>query len=532
MRSLVRHVSPLALALGLSACADNAAVSAETESETGTQPADTESGAGTSGSSATTMGGTAGGTTSGKTETETSNADASTTTDDASTSDDTGGSTGEPVEVPVGASGAWRYDVQLSFFMYDMAAHPDGGVVVAGMVDTTDGNNRDAVIAHVADDGTVQWSLRKDAVPNEQFFSVVVAGETVYGVGLSRRDVGQGNTNQVLISEFDLDGSYAGSVLFGSPTSDEHAYEAVALSNGGLAISGYTDQTGFGDRDGLLMVLDEALALQWAVGVGGAFEDSLFSLTEDDDGGLLGVGLLRNSAEVSGNLVTKYDTSGSPVFTFEFGNGGFNIMRGIAPLDGGRYLIVGQTSDWGAGGMDGYFGVLEPQGDPVVSLSTLGGAQFEALRELIPLGDDRFAVAGQAGSVSMTEDAWLLRLDTSDVPTVDFNVVYDSPRNQRMVFGVGAARADGGLSVGLHDVDESNDMTNEPVILHTDSLGGLDQACPTQAADAFAAVPVEDIVTPGTTVSQGSVNFSRTTASATDEPFVAFDWGTQAALCE
>lgn len=536
MRIAARLVTPLAIALSLSACGDDDAASADTESGTDTRPTGTESDTQTSASSTTMMGGTMGGMTSTATGSETSDAPTMTTTGEPTSTEgmdgSTDGSTGEPVEEPVGASGAWRYPSQLSFFMYDMAAHPDGGVIVAGMVDGPAGNGRDAVIAHVDDDGAVQWSLRKDAAPNEQFFSVVVDGETVYGVGLSRRDAGQGNTNQVLISEFDLEGTYAGSVLFGSPTSDEHAWEAVALSEGGLAISGYTDQTGFGDRDGLLMVLDDALEMQWAVGVGGPFEDALFSLTEDQDGGLLAVGLLRDSVEVSGSLVTKYDASGSPVFTFEFGNGGFNTMRGIAPLDAERYLIVGQTSDWGGGGMDGYFGVLEPQGDPIVSLATLGGPQFEALRELIPLGADRFAVAGQAGSVSGTEDAWLLRLDTSDVPTVDFNVVYDSPRNQRMVFGVGAARADGGLSVGLHDFDDENDMTNEPVIIHTDSLGGIDQACPTQSVDAFASMPVEDTITPGTAVSQGSVSFTRSIVSAIDEPFVGFDWGTQAALCE
>jgi len=450
--------------------------------------------------------------------------------DDDGSSDGT--STGESVEMPVGASGAFRQASLDSFTIYDTAAHPDGGVVIAGTL-MLPGDNREATLAHIDDAGEVVWARRTNTPTNEQFFSVIVDGTTVYGVGLTRRDGGLGNNNETLISTFELDGTYGGSTIIGDAGSEEHAWDAIALSGGGIAIAGYTDQTGYGDRDGMLLVLDASLQPQWSVGLGGPGRDQLYSVVEDDDGGLLVVGDVGLAGESSNSLIAKYNAGGALVFSAAFGAGGADVMRGVAPLSDGRYLVAGETSSWGAGSADGYVGVFDPSADPMVTISTLGGPGYDVLRELLPLDDGRFVVAGQAGGDG--EDVWLARLDPEGGSAaeifVDWQHVYEAPRNQRMVTGAAAIRADGGIAAAFHDLEAGGaDTTNEAGVLYTDSLGGIDSACPEPSTDSFAVQPV-DVGMPDTTLDIGNVSLTVTALAPDAEPAVDADLGNSLGLC-
>ncbi len=505
---------------GLIACGDDGA------------SADTDSDAGTSSSNGTTSAGPSTGSTT-LTSTTTgpeSTTDGTGSTSDASTSESSGtaesSSTGEVPELPVGASGSYLFPSDLSFTVFDVEAHPDGGVVLVGNVQR-DGV-REAAIVHIADDGEILWARRTNLPTNEQFFGVLVEGSAVYGVGLTRRDTGGGNSNEVLVAEFALDGTHVRSVLAGNPGTDEHAWDMIATSGGGFVLTGYTDQTDFGDRDGLLIGFDADLQLQWNIGVGGDGFDQLYGAREDDDGGFLGVGVRGRGPEASDSLLIKVDAAGGLVYSASFGNGGADVLRGVAPLASGGYLLVGETSSWGAGSEDGYFGVFNPDGDPAISLSTLGGPGYDVLRSLVPAGGDRFIVGGQAGSAATSEDTWLARIDASGELALDWQFVYDAPRDQRMPTGATAQRADGGIALAVSDFDNPGEF--DPAVLYTDSLGGIDGDCPAVIDDPFAPAAVEEVVI-DSTLSQGVSSFTRTALAPGDEPFVALDLGAAAGLC-
>ena len=381
----------------------------------------------------------------------------------------------------VGASGAYRFTSLLSFTVYDIAAHPDGGVIIVGNVlwDPAGTPSREGAIAHIDDDGSVVWSLRTEWAGNEQFFSVLVDEPNTYAVGLTRRGSGMGNNDEILVSRFSLDGIYSGSLVFGDPASDEHAWDAIRTSDNGMLISGFTTQSGFGNRDAALYKLDATLQPDWSIAIGGRQEDLFRGASEDNDGGFVAVGKRGQSPNTSDNLVAKVDADGDLVYNYNFGDGSAaDVMRGIAMLDQGRYLVVGETGSSGAGSLHGYFGVFEPAGDPIVSLSTVGGAGYGVFRNLLPLGGSQFLAFGQIGSASMTDGPWIASVDTSGDITLDWHLAYEADADQRSFGGGGAIRTDGGLAIAMHDVQGTNDATFEPAVLYIDSLGGLDDDCP------------------------------------------------------
>jgi hypothetical protein len=175
--------------------------------------------------------------------------------------------------------------------------------------------------------------------------------------------------------------------------------------------------------------------------------------------------------------------------------------------------------------------VFEPAGDPLLSLSTVGGAGYDVFANVLPVGGGQFLAFGQIGSASMTDDPWIARIDTNGDITLDWHIAYEADADQRAFGGGGAIRADGGLAIAMHDVQGMNDDTFEPAVLYTDSLGGLDDDCPTPTLDAHEAQDWEPD-SPVTTISQATVTFVRTDIAVMDEPVVTLNMGMSTTLCQ
>lgn len=431
-------------------------------------------------------------------------------------------------EVPSGASLATRSFGADSFIVWDAVAHPGGGVVVVGNVRASPLATRRAAIAHFDADGEIAWARATEWNGNTQFFGVALRGDEFLPVGLSRSGGNGSNTDQVLVGRFGLDGTYQGSVVFGAGV-HEHAWQAVGTSDGGLAVVGFT-VAGLGDRDALVLKLDAALALEWGAALGGPQEDVFRTVAEDTDGGLLLGGHRGNADGSTDSLFAKLDDSGAQVFGLSFGDGGTDVIRGVAPLDSDRYLLVGEVGSWGGGALDGLIGIYDVgAGAPQLSITTAGAASSDALGKLVALDDGRFVATGRSGAAG-TEDVWLGRIDPSRGPEFDFNVVYDAPRHQRS-FGAGALRIDGGLAVAFSDRATENDPW-EPGALYVDSLGGLEDMCvnPTVMPFNSQAVPEPEL---NTTVMQTNVSLPSQVIGPAVAGFevVEISIGTESDLC-
>lgn len=503
--------------LALVGCGDDTSGASGTDSaattSTTTSGPTSSSGAATSASTQTTT--TAPSTTMDATSVApTTSAESTTSTTEGTTQ--TGGSesgssssTGEPGQDPVGASSAFRATLPQSFTVYDSAPDPDGGIVVVGNI--LRGSNREAAIARLDDSGQVAWASWTNWASNDQFFGALIMGERVFGVGLTRD-----THDQILISEFALDGTYVGSTIFGNGA-DEHAWSAVAGPNGGMAVAGFSTESGFGGRDGILLKLDSSLNEEFAVAVGGSSEDTFRAVSEAEGGGYVMSGFLGSAASRQA-WISIVDAAGTFRLSAAIGGGPSDQALAAAPLGGGRYLFTGDTSAWGAGSNDGLVGLLTVGVAPTVEAWTVGGAGYDSLTELIEVGDDQLVVAGMTES-GETPDVWLMQVDASGPPTLQWHHTHPLPRHQFVRGPSACLRADGGFAVAFHDAVDGSDPTFEPGVLYTNSVGLIEDGCPAELEDPFTLELVDDVAV-ATDVSTTSLSFARTVVTPASLNFV------------
>lgn len=444
-------------------------------------------------------------------------AESSTSTDSSlsGTEGSSGSTTGEPDDDPVGASGAFRGTLPDSFIVFDSAADPDGGVVLVGNIQRPSGNgvNREAAIARIDDSGQVEWARWTNWASNDQFFGALVMNSRVFGVGLTRNGANPGD--QILVSEFGLDGIYVGSTVFGT-NGNEHGWSATETSGGGMAIVGFSTAPGFGGEDGLLLKLDSALEQEFAIGIGGANADRFHGVAQDEGGGYVMSGYLGTGADPQA-WIAVVDAAGTFRLSAAFGGGPADRALAAAPMGRGRYLFAGDTAAWGAGGTDGFLGVLSVGNPPTVEAWTLGGAGYDSLTELVDLGEQQFVVAGMTESGD-TADAWLMQVDASETPTLEWQHAYPLPRQQFVRGSSACQRADGGLAVAFHDGEDGGDTLFEPGVLYTNSAGLIEDRCPPENVDPFELTPIDDVPV-ATEVSTASVSFVRTVLTPADQDF-------------
>lgn len=234
-------------------------------------------------------------------------------------------------------------------------------------------------------------------------------------------------------------------------------------------------------------------------------------------------------SEASDSLLVRINAAGDVEFAVHFGDGGFDLIQG-APIEPGRYLMVGTTSSWGSSAATAFFGVYDATSSQVESLHTMGTGRFDALTGVRGVGQGRFVAAGRVGTQDGGEDAWLMRLDPSNPDWVEWSLVYEAPGLQR-VLGAPAVRTDGGLAVVTQELADADDANPSPAVLLTDGLGGISGACPALADAGLLPQPVAEVPLE-LDISTGAVTFTREVLTAQSDPMIDLEMGAGSALCE
>lgn len=208
-----------------------------------------------------------------------------------------------------------------------VTATADGGYVVAGYTDSSDG---DVTVNHglsdywvVKLDGTGQklWQTvlggsgteQASAVATTTDGSIVVAGS----ISLANTNYATGyhGSMDYWVIKLDASGHQLWQRALGGSSYDQ-AYGITATTDGGMVVAGFSmgptdgDVTAnHGESDYWVVKLDKAGQLRWQTSLGGRLRDEAYAITVSADGGVVVAGSAHSSdGDVTGHHGTYYNT--------------------------------------------------------------------------------------------------------------------------------------------------------------------------------------------------------------------------------
>ena len=184
---------------------------------------------------------------------------------------------------------AKTYGTFYEDFNLSIIISSDGNYVLAGAVDITGGYGIRPTLIKLDPLGNVIWAKYysgfyedwgRDLVETPDGGFLLVGITTSFGVGFS---------NDIYLIKTDSLGNVIWSKAYGGPAEDI-VYGVVLTSDGKYVIVGYTNSSGFGSYDGLLMKVDSNGNLEWFHTYGGYSTDYLNDVLESQDNGLVAIG--------------------------------------------------------------------------------------------------------------------------------------------------------------------------------------------------------------------------------------------------
>ncbi len=242
----------------------------------------------------------------------------------------------------------------------------DSGFIVAGIAGTYDEGSNDVWLIRTDSDGDTLWTKTYGGTGDQDGRFVQQTADGGYIIIANKR-VADGNVD-IWLLKTDANGDTTWTSTF-STGSDGEGTNVVQTADSGYAIFGIIFGTldapapDGDDRDWLLIKTDSLGVLEWSQTYGEDLMDQSFDMLLTDDGGFLLTGALDLTA--SGNSwdlwLVRANSLGDTVWTTTVGDIGDDAGTGLLELAEGEYAVVGITSSWGAGDLDGW---LVRFGDP------------------------------------------------------------------------------------------------------------------------------------------------------------------------
>lgn len=295
----------------------------------------------------------------------------------------------------------------------------DGGFVVVGFSNSKDAGiantsqHYQAIIVKYDANGNQKWIQPFGGSVRDEFYSVISTSDGgVIAVGSSwSTDAGfvnQGLTDAIVV-KYDQEGNQQWIQSWGG-NYRESFDSVIETSDGGFVVVGSSSSTNAefsnrGKTDAIIIKYDGNGNQQWIQSWGGNSYDSLYSVTETSDKGLVVVGSsLSTNTELmnQGNsdlLVIKYDKDGNREWIQSWGEDDDDYAYSVIETLNRELVVVGYTTlingdDWH---YDGIFIKYNLDGSQQ-EIQSWGGNGLDWFQSIIEMGTGELLVVGQSES--------------------------------------------------------------------------------------------------------------------------------------
>ena len=320
-----------------------------------------------------------------------------------------------------------------------VAATPDGGFILAGSAESSNGDitglrgSTDAWVLRLDANGNIIWSKAYGGSRYDDAKTVVATGDgyIVSGIGQSFDGdlVNTTGTGAIWIFKIDLSGNMVWSKFMGGGSGESR--QLLPVENGNYLLLGTTHtitQT-VTHQNVIVIKLDASGNKIWERNYGGSDTERPYDVKIAANGNYVIAGLtFSNDGDVTAAFgagdawILNMDINGNKVWQKSLGGSGIDEMHAVASTSDGGFLVAGFTAskDGDASGGDGWsdmWVVKLDQSGKKVWHKTFGGTAAERAQTIIAGSNDTFFIAGYSESKECIDvkfhgdqDGWMIKI--------------------------------------------------------------------------------------------------------------------------
>ena len=258
----------------------------------------------------------------------------------------------------------------------------------AGNLDGTNAGLTDAFVSKYNTSGTLQWTSRLGTAALEESSAITTdSSGNVFISGFTKGSLDGSNAGgyDAFFSKYNTSGALQWTRQLGTP-GDDYSSGVATDSSGNIYISGRTGgslggQAYFGGTDAFVSKYDSSGTPLWTRQLGTSSQDGSYGVDVDASGNVFISGFTNGnldgtSAGSTDAFVSKYDTSGTLLWTNQLGTSEQDSSHGVAVDSDGNVFISGRTDGDLAGTNlappDGFLAKYNaPEPDPATVTFTL-----------------------------------------------------------------------------------------------------------------------------------------------------------------
>lgn len=292
----------------------------------------------------------------------------------------------------------------------DIIQTQDGGYAIAGSSESFKGKAQDDFYMIKTDsEGRKQWDFGDGGDYDEKCYSIVQTDDGGYLLAGSTITFGDRGEDFWVI-KVDSNGNKTWSKTYGGD-GDDICRSIIKTGDGNYLLAGHTDSFGDPGQGSYLIKINEEGEKIWERASGGPFDDYVYDVILDEDGGFVYVGSTTSygSGEESFWLV-KTDPEGHEEWNYSSDGDYDEVAYSVVKTDNGNYLMGGYTSSYGQGGRDFWAVEVDQEGE-VVSKKTFGSGGDEIAYSVAKSENGKYALAGYTDSYGAGQsDFWVVKI--------------------------------------------------------------------------------------------------------------------------
>ena len=294
----------------------------------------------------------------------------------------------------------------------------DGGYTTAGYTESLGAGGRDCWLIKTDGAGNMEWNQTYGGTMDDWTYFSIKTSDGGYALAGTTYSFGAGDCDCWLIKTGG-DGNMEWNKTYGG-TGWDRASCVVETSDGGYALSSYTESFGAGESDCWLIKTDGAGNMEWNKTYGGTMDDGAISMVKTSDGGYALTGD-TDSFGAGGRdcWLVKTDGSGNMEWNKTYGGTGWDYPNSLVQTFDGGYAIAGMTESFATRVSDCWLVKIDGSGNLEWN-KTYGGTEGENAWCVQQTSDGGYAIAAETWSFGLQDgvgdcDFWVGKTDEHGV---------------------------------------------------------------------------------------------------------------------